>query len=271
MERVVRLMANNNNTNIETRGGLFPDVNNLRYNITTEQCEAYLQKKFNTTLALMKAGKCKDKNGNPIPAVDLGEITIQLKTASALHSKRMFPFMLLMPPAVLVDWENNEKQTKRTGLSCFYQNQADGYDQKSTLHQPIAELIKSIGFDETNRNWLLGKDGAHHRKEYDLTEHDARLITIEYAKPKLMTAGRGKDTTRMVTLYVDPFKIFKDMLVMDDPKMKAKNFEPVLLGTPTKIKDGNYSYYVQRKVSSGKHGKNSGDINSIEAKMQRGH
>lgn len=262
---------NNANTpNIETRGGLYPDLNNLRYNITTEQCEAYIQKKFNTVLAMMRAGKCTDKDGKPLPAVDLGEITIKLKTAAALNSKRMFPFMLLMPPKVLINWEDETKQTKRVGLSCFYQNQADGYGQKSQLHEPIAELIEQIGFDETSRNWLLGKDGAHHRREYDLTEHDARLITIEYATAKLMTAGRGKDATKMVALYVNPFKIFRDMLVFEDPKMKSRQFEPVILGTPTKIKDGNYSYYIQRKVVNGKHGKNN-DASSIEARMQRGH
>lgn len=263
-------MANNNSTNIETRGGLFPDVNNLRYNITTEQCEAYVQKKFNTVLAMMKQGKCKDVNGNPIPAVDIGDITIKLKTASALNSKRMFPFMLHIPPAVLVDWNESEQDQHREGLSCFYQNEADGYGQKSRLYEPIAKLISEFAFDETSRNWLLGKDGAHHRREYDLTEHDARLITVEYSKPKLLTSGRGRDAIRTVSLYIDPFKVFKDMLQMDDPKMKQKNFEPVLLGTPTKIKDGNYSYYVQRKVYTGKNGK-KGDRNSIEARMQRGH
>ena len=62
---------NNANTpNIETRGGLYPDLNNLRYNITTEQCEAYIQKKFNTVLAMMRAGKCTDKDGKPLPAID---------------------------------------------------------------------------------------------------------------------------------------------------------------------------------------------------------
>ena len=219
----------------------------------------------------MKQGKCVDSNTkNPLPAVDIGDITIKLKTASALNSKRMFPFMLHIPPAVLVDWNDDEQSQHREGLSCFYQNEADGYGQKSHLYKPIAELISQFAFDETSRNWLLGKDGAHHRRDYDLTEHDARLITVEYAKPRLLTSGRGRDAIKTVSLYIDPFKVFKDMLRMEDPKMKQKDFEPVLLGTPTKIKDGNYSYYVQRKVYNGKNGK-KGDRNSIEARMQRGH
>ena len=262
---------NNTNTpNIETRGGIYPDLNNLRYNITTEQCEAYVQKKFNTVLAMMRAGKCTDKDGKPLPAVDLGDINIKLKTASAIHSKRMFPFILIMPPKVLVDWEDETKHTKRVGLSCFYQNQADGCGQKTRLYEPIAELIRQFAFDKSNSDWLLGDNSAKHRTDYDLTARDAHLITVEYATPKLMTAGRGKDATKMVALYVDPFRIFSDMLIFEDPKMKTRQFDPVIIGTPTKIKDGNYSYYVQRKVLTGKRGKNN-DASSIEARMQRGH
>lgn len=269
-------MANPNNNantpNIETRGGLYPDLNNLRYNITTEQCEAYVQKKINTVVALMKQGKCIDSRTNhSLPAVDIGDIIIKLKTASALNSKKMFPFMLHIPPAVLVDWNDDEKSQHREGLSCFYQNEADGYGQKSHLYEPIAELIRQFAFNEIDHNWLFDKkDGAKHRQEYDLTAHDAHLITVEYAKPRLLTSGRGRDAIKTVSLYIDPFKVFKDMLRMEDPKMRQKDFEPVLLGTPTKIKDGNYSYYVQRKVYTGKNGK-KGDRNSIEARMQRGH
>lgn len=264
-------MTNPINNNPKTRGNLIPDMNNLRYNITTEQIEAYLQKKMDTAVALVKSGK--DVHGNSIgEPVDIGTVTISVKTAAALQSKRLYPLILHMPPTVLVDWKETNQHQHREGLSCFYQNNADGNGSKSSLYKQIADFIETIAYDSTSRAWFLGKDGARHRREWDLTEHDARLVFEEFSKPRLMSSGKGRDATKTVALYVDQFKIFSDMLKMDDdPKLKNKNFEPVLLGTPTKIKDGIYSYYIQRKVYNGKGNGKKSDQAIIEARMQRGH
>ena len=106
--------------------------------------------------------------------------------------------------------------------------------------------------------------------ELNVIDSSIKLFSIDKKVITFQINQDEKTITDINIAIVIRFKIFRDMLVFEDPKMKARQFEPVILGTPTKIKDGNYSYYIQRKVLTGKHGKNN-DAGSIEARMQRGH
>ena len=218
--------------NYNSRSGLQPERNEkLVYNITTNKAQEYLQKKFDVVTRIMK-----QKGDN------IGQVKIRLFTTDA--GSRFRPFILLLPLNVLETYEKRNPEEP----DIFNPEADDELMKKASLKQGIKKVISAFKYDKYDQNSFYGNDW---RRARGVSRETARQLRMR-VDPKIMDIGEKDQKIKMVTVLIDPIRLFHDMLTFDDDN---SNFKVDIIKYQ-KSRSGEYKYMVNRIKKKGDGGKN---------------
>jgi len=191
--------------NYQTKAGLSPSQNTLTYRISTSDVEKFLQDKMNIVVQKMRdegyqvyttksdQPEIRKYNG---PNIDVNLIGINMSSV-------FVPFTVILPMDVIVE----RKKKKKEELSIFDPKGSDG---TLNLYLPIARLLAAYSYNKEDTKAFFSPDWRRARKI-----PNSVTPTLKYnATPKVQRVNQGKD--EVVTLMLDPIRMFHDMLKMED-------------------------------------------------------
>ena len=209
---------------VQTRSGASPVEDEVRYGITTEEAEEFLQKKFDTIVSMMR------KNGE-----QQDDVKIMLFTTRC--SRKFMPFMILLPTNVL-----QGKKERRND------HEADIFNPESStkvakLKDPFHKLIGAFTYNKNDESGWFSNQTRQALGISIKTSHELKANRI----PKIQRLNKGQN--EFVVCLIDPIRLFHDMLVdIKDPKTRFN----VFITSTNQIKSGTYSYEVSRVLAKNK-------------------
>lgn len=206
---------------IKTRANIAPSNENPPYDITTAECEKFIQKKFNNMVTAMRNSGDKD-----VPDIQVTLITTR-------GSDKFFPFVALLPLDVLASSNHNTNE-----LSIFNPQDDDGVQK---LKKEFYTILSSYMYNKADRN---GFNSGEWRRALNVSNRVAGSLHL-MSTPRIQKVGGRDSGTEVVLLLLDPMRVMHDMLVNLDNKnehfkVKVKNVEL--------IQKGNYMYKVERRL-----------------------
>lgn len=239
-------MASNNqnpnaNKTFETVSGVTPDIKKLPYPISTTQVENWIA-------ARVSALQAKSEGGSE---------PITVKVYSSESGKYFVPFVVTLSLNAIDDGKRNEKSHVD---SFFTTGRAGG--GRIRLKSYLFNLFKEYMYTEDDIRAFSSDDWRRARGVSRQTSGLLRNI----ATPTIMkNKNNGSDC--VVYFLLDPLKVFCDMLRW---KNDVRPFN-VIIDTWNKQNNGEYLYYVIRKLDNGKKkGYGKSFIDEINYKMRTG-
>lgn len=205
---------------INTRSGLTPNENGLPFTITTTDVENYLQRKMNIINSSMAQA------GNP------KNIDVRVYTTEA--GTKFVPFVVILPLDVL---QNNKN--KRNDEPDIFNPKSE--DKSANLLEPYYNLLKSYVYNKDDENAFFAEDWRRARGVSRDTSPSLKMMRT----PKVTSMDGGR--VQVVSVMIDPLRIFHDMLIMTDDN--RRDFKIEISGWQ-KIRTGEFRYDVKRMMYS---------------------
>lgn len=204
---------------IKTRAGVVPADDKIPFDITTKMVEQFLQEdKIDKLVALMR------KNGK-----NHGDVKVRL--ISAKCSKKFIPFLILLPTSII---KGSGKNRNEYEPSIF---DPEDEDNSVKLEEEFYKLLKCYCF---TRDEVEAFFTATWRNELGISLKVAHSLKNS-SKPKVQKFNNGK--TKFVACFIDPYKVFKDMLTdMNNPD---KRFD-IEISETHRLSNSDYKYKVSR-------------------------
>ena len=207
---------------IKTRSGLTPDETGLPYSITTSKVEEYLQRKVNTiSSGIANTTGEAEKN-----------VSIRIYTTEA--GRNFLPFIIVLPLDVLAD---NPNKKKHTGEHPMF-NPKDT-DRTVHLRKEYYELFKAYIYNKEDQGAFFSDDWRRARG----VARDTSQVLASTRLPKIVSLNNGR--LQVVTLLLDPLKVFHDMLESTDDNRRDFRVD---IEDWRKIDEGEYRYDVKRRL-----------------------
>lgn len=214
-------MASQNETFERNRAGLRPDDTETLYSISTKRVEEYLQKK--TDVVVRKMNERADANPK-MKHID----PFQINVISSNVSKTFVPFAVIFPMSVLI----NRGDNKKGGNDIFNPKKED---HSAQMYPEIKKLFDSVSYDHDDRNAFKSPNW---KREHNVSR-TAAVQLMMMSKPKITQFNRGR--TKVVTLFIDPIRVFYDMVKTDD----NRRYKIEIVGIE-RVKTGEYVYRVKK-------------------------
>lgn len=202
-----------------TRGGARPDISELSYHLSTSEMRNFLQKKLDEIA-----------DGDQV----------QIKLISVDIGNNFIPFVAILPSAVLVDdkKENENDDVMKLDIDL---------DESSTskyikMKEKYFKLVSAYTYNKDERDSFKAENV---RKIYGLKPNTAFNLR------KLMIPRKFDKEGDSVIVLLDPIKLFHSYLSISNDN---RPFEVDIVGVKKKG-NGEFSYHVKRKLSSGKNKK----------------
>lgn len=208
---------------IRTSSGVKPVENKIPYCISTDDAEAYLQKRFDAVTEAMR-------KENP----DAKDIHIRLLTLSL--SSVFKPMMILMPKTVL-ESRQKKQNNNRNEAGIFNQQPGEG-GRGLKLFTPYHELLKPILYNDSDENLFFNPQSREFLK---ISMNQARLLKAS-RKPRIHRVGKNEH--EYVCVLVDPIRLFWSMLQSPDDKRDFR----VTIAETQKTSNGAFKYTVNRVI-----------------------
>ena len=219
---------------INAKCGLIPTTKKVQYDITTEDVKKYIETKFATINKGLKAR-----------GVDVAPIEVNIRSLKI--GKNFLPFIIVLPDSVL-DRASFDPKTP----SVFRpEDDDDAVRLKPYYYRFLANYMytkEDIGyFGSSSWRRMAGNPSAGNIR-----------ILKKYSRPAIETIGgvNGERTTT-VLVFLDPIRIFHEMLIDNDNDKQRFN---IFVTDIQNIGDSNYNFTILREVSK----KNKSDERSIQ-------
>lgn len=217
---------------IITRSGITPNESGLPFTISTADVREYLQAKMDVICdAMAKQGK------------NLGHIDIMVYSPETF-GRKFIPFTIFLPTDILV---GKRKTVNKDEPSIF--NPAVE-DKAVDIIQPIYNLLKCYTYSSADKEAF--ERSKFLKRELNLS-HNNLYDIMRYMTPKVVKFPSSK--YELVTLLLDPIRVFHDMLIMPDSK---KDFS-IIIESCQKIRGNEYNYNIIRTVYNGKNKNKNGN------------
>lgn len=230
--------------NIKTRSGIAPNEQNLPFTITTSDVENYLQKKVDIINSAMVQA------GNPnTPHVD-----VRVYTTEA--GRYFVPFVVILPLDVL---QNNNKKKRNDEPDIF---NPKNEDKSAIMLEPYYNLFKAYIYNAEDEKAFFSDDWRRARGVARDTSPSLKMMRT----PKITEMDGGR--VQVVSLLIDPLRIFYDMLIMEDNRRDFK----IEIPEWQKIKTGEFKYNIKRVAYTNKKNKKYKDTfaEELNRKMRGG-
>jgi len=233
------------------RAGLQPSQNDeLSFKITTGAVEKYLQDRMNAVVRIARERHDKD---NDEKNISYPNVNIRVYTPKA--GRNFYPFIITLPLDVLVDEEERQKD----GFYSIYDTDSDEDGKKQYL-------IKDAYWKVLEPFQYTKKDASAFTTDvFKRTlgvKHAAAIFIKDIRTPKVLDpTNSGK---KVVTMLLDPLKIFHDMVKTDDDR---RNYVVDIIRAD-EVKKGEYVYKIIRRINK-KGDKNRGNDKSFIAQINR--
>lgn len=234
-----------------TRSGIKPSVGKSRsvpYDISTEDVEAYLQRKAN-----ILAKKLNDEEQTP----NKYQFHIKIYTADA--GKKFLPFVMIIPETALMKYyaeiENEEDEEDEYGYGTIpYEDTTD-----NRLIVPFAKFISGYRYEKGDRK-LFKSDSW--RYTYGVSRKSKGTL-LRMLDPLDVEVNHGKE--KLVIVLLDPIRVFHDMLT--DPNSNSE-FLVDIVGWKRK-KTGSYLFHLLRVLGKKKRAYDDRKvINELNARLE---
>lgn len=216
-----------------TRAGLQPSMKELPYDISTKDVENYLQQKLNVVVGDMR--KKGEYRGD--------DINVKLITMEVGND--FVPFAIILPPSILKE----RQKTRNNELGIFAPKQ---FDITRAIYNPIGQFLKAFAYNKEDSRAFISQEW---RRRSGVSGQKAGMLK-KYSNPVIDNYNNGKMET--ITMFIDPVRVFYDMLKMDDYPTAYK----VSIRKWNRIKNGEYNYKVYRVLDTAKKNKQSDDVYS---------
>lgn len=218
---------------METRSGLKPvNSGDVPFEITTEQAEDFIQKKFN---AITRQARDNGEN--------IEDVKVTLTTL--LTGKAFAPFLIVLPTSILKSNNNNKKNRngKKEELSIFNPVETSA---KPYIHDGLHMQLQCYEYTTDDRRVFFDRNW---KNALGVTQRDSDFLRYN-STLRIQKLNRGRE--EFITVLLDPLKVFSDML--ENPNNPGKNFS-VVIDEFVKVAGGMYKYHVVRVPKSGKNKK----------------
>lgn len=230
------------------RAGLRPDESELPYSITTKKVEEYLQKKLDVVIKKMNERAESNPNFKKIDPITINVITTEV-------GSKFVPFVVIFPMNVLID-----KGCKNKGGNDIFNPKRE--DNSAQMYPEIKKLFDSISYDNKDRDAFKS---VNFRRELGI-RREAGIQMLMMSKPKISSFNNGRN--KVVTLMVDPIRVFYDMLKSADGK-DNRNYH-VEITEFSRIRTGEYTYKVKRVLNKKNQSYSKSFAEELNHKMQGG-
>lgn len=226
---------------IKTRANLAPTKAKQPYDITTAECEKFIQEKFNSMVTAMRGGGSKD-----VPDIQVTLLTVR-------GSDKFFPFVVLLPLDVLASSRKNAQE-----LSIFNPHDEDGVQK---LKNEFYAILSPFMYNKADRN---GFNSGEWKRALNVSNRVAGSLHL-MSTPRIQKVGGRDSGTEVVMLLLDPLRVMHDMLV--DLNNKNERFH-VNVKNVELVQKGNYMYQIERRLD-GKGKKNNSFKDNVFADINR--
>lgn len=231
---------------IKTRSGLTPDENRLFIEISTEDVERYLQKKFDAVSAKLRAS-----------GVDAPNIDVHVDSGEA--SRKFVPLAITLSLDVIEDKRAKEKGNNRDELPMFNPTRNTG--NYANISAPYWKILEAYQYDKKDRILFQSSDWC--RKKEVSRESSRNLVMLSV--PRIHQVDKDM---KVVLMLLDPVRIFYDMLV--DIEHTGRKFL-VRIDSLKKQETGEFIYTVFRYTDKSKKSKKKFNLAEELNRKIRGH
>jgi len=203
-----------------TRGGARPDISELSYHLSTSDMRVFLQKKLDEIA-----------DGDQV----------QIKLYSVDVGNNFIPFVAILPSTVLVDDKRNDNSDENI-MKLDIDDTDSSSEKFIKMKEKYFKLISAYTYNKDERDSFKAENVM---RLYGLNR------TRAYNARKLMTPRKFDKEGDSVIVLLDPIKLFHSYLSINGDQ---RNFEVDVVGCKKKG-NGEFSYHVKRKLSSGKNKK----------------
>lgn len=232
-------------SDMKTISGIRPEEKReIPYGITTNEAEAFLQKKFDAIVKQMNMETQKYNDSHPdeddLPLQD----DIEVNLITTRMSSKFYPFVLVLPSSVLKD---NSRKRGKDELDIFNPQHSE---QNANLKKPLYNIIQPFLYDDNDKKSFFSTNFQHALK---ISSRTAGSLKAN-CRPRIHHFD--KDRVSYVIVFLDPLRLFHNMLTILDDKTPYD----VMIDRVEQLKGGNFCYKVSRAVKS-KNKKNKKGIN----------
>ena len=222
----------------KNRAGLTPAYSVPTYKITTTAAHDFIQKKLNAAVTISRK-QAASKGQDPDAIKD---INLTMVTTKPVKNASFSLFLVLLPESV--------KLGKRSNNEMSYFDPDNGHSSFVRLRPDAYAIFKQYMFNEKEAK--LFTTGKYREMLGGISVSTATSLA-KHMKPRLDPLGisRSAKCKKMVGFFIDPVKVFQDMLSetgsSGTPKLKIESTK--------KLREDNFEYTV-KIVSSSKENKN---------------
>lgn len=210
----------------ETRSGIKPAYEVPTYKITTQMAHDFIQKKVNAAIKIKRQQAAKD--GDDVQRIEDVEVTLVTSTPS----KKFCLFLVLLPMTAT----QGKKDTHE--LSIF---NPEGSSSSQKIKPELYAIFKNYMFTDKERKALTD---SNYRKILGGISVNTAGSLARHMTPKIDPMGISKKIgcKKMVGFFIDPVKVFQDMLT--DPKNPGKK-PSISIDKTKKYTVNNFEYTVK--------------------------
>lgn len=220
---------------IETRCGLQESTKKVQYDITTEHVKKYLESKFGFINNGLKNKGVKGVN------------PIEVNIRNLKIGKNFLPFIVVLPEDVL------DKTSFDPSTPSVFRPEDD--DDAVRLKPYYYHFLANYMYSKEDINFFGSSNWR--RMAGNPTAGNIRVLK-KYSRPAIETiSGANGERTSTVLVFLDPIKIFHEMLIDNsNPKQRFN----IYVTDIQNIGDSNYNFTISREVIK----KNKNDERSVQ-------
>ena len=211
---------------IITKSGKRPDQSALPFTITTNEVQAYLQKKLDVVVASMVA------NGS----TNINHVNLVVYTTKA--GTKFFPFVVVLPLSVL------EQKAKENGnsneLPMF---RPENQQTSARVMEPIFKMFGSYAYDPSDADAFRS---VSWRRDYGVSKDGGDYLRF-IRMPRIVSYDNGRQ--KAVSFIIDPVRVFYDMLRIEGDPNNNYRIDDIKV---KELKTGEYQYFVKRTTNFNK-------------------
>lgn len=239
--------------NIMTAGGA--PISGYTAKYTTADVQKFLQEKVDVLVENMrKRGYTINKAGD---TRNYKGPNIRIALESYKTERSIFaPFALILPRDVLIQ----NRQGNKNAMVEIISPKKDG--RSVNLLPPFANFLKLYGFHPEDVSATF-KNEQWRRKNYISAEDGRRFM--RYSNPTLMKVNDAQK----IVVYIDPLKVFPEMIVTPEELQAGKTDEPVNVLYTESRGVGDVLYIVERYTPDEEKKPGRNRNKSVTAQMMR--
>lgn len=240
-------------SNMKTISGIAPtERREIPYDVTTNEAEAFLQKKFDAIVKQMNREIRKYNEDHPDEDDYPLEDDVEVNLITNRMSSKFYPFVLVLPSSVLKD---GSKKRGKNELDIFNPQHSE---QNANMKKPMYDIIQPFLYDDNDKKSFFSTNFQHALK---ISSRTAGSLKAN-CRPKIHYFD--KDRVSYVVVLLDPLRLFHNMLTLVDDKTPYD----IMIDNVEQLKAGNFKYHISR-VAKSKNKKNKKGLNFDKAIMQK--